>query len=251
VVPGIQVPELPAGPAALFLDFDGTLVDFAAHPAAIVPDPALTGLLLRLQEFTCGALAIISGRTLAGLDDLIAPLCLPAAGIHGAERRGTDGATERAPLAPSLLDPLREVLGPFAAAHPGVVLEDKGLALAVHCRAVPWQEPVVRSRLRTLLPLFRDRFVCIDGARVIEVRPAGYNRRRAIEAFLHEPAFRGRRPVYLGDHRTDLDGFLAVRSAGGMAIAVGSYLPAASRLPHPAAVRAWLERWVRQRRADR
>jgi trehalose 6-phosphate phosphatase len=78
---------------ALFLDFDGTLVEIVERPDAVVVDPALPGILARLRERLGGALALVSGRSVATLDGFLAPFACDAAGLHGVEYRVGGGDT--------------------------------------------------------------------------------------------------------------------------------------------------------------
>lgn len=231
---------LPGVPPAVFLDFDGTVVDFAATPDGVVVDAALRRLVKRLAAALDGALAIVSGRSIAALDRLFAPLALPAAGSHGAERRPALGAVRRVAVDPGVLEPLRAELAELVRLHPPLLLEDKGAALALHFRRAPQLGPLVRAAFRSLQPRFQPAFECIEGDAVVEIRPAGASKAHAVEAFLREAPFKGRLPVFIGDDRTDLDGFAAVRARGGMAISVGPRVSAAYHLPGPPEVRQWL-----------
>ncbi len=78
---------------ALFLDFDGTLVDIAPTPDAVKVEAGLIENLETLRRRLGGALAIVSGRPIAQIDGFLAPSLLDAAGLHGVERR-RDGDLE-------------------------------------------------------------------------------------------------------------------------------------------------------------
>lgn len=243
-----DVPLLP-GNSCLFLDFDGTLVDFAPSPAAITVPPALVPLLDALRSRIGGALALVSGRPLADLDHHLAPLRLPAAALHGTLRRDVAGQVHGNPdtgagdfLARTAS--LRERLGRWSATHRGLLLEDKGLALAVHFRAMPCAAAELlelqRELHRELAGELPDGMELLTGDLVVEVRPRGSDKGLAVAAFLAEPPFRGRFPVYLGDDLADLQGMAAVEQHGGMTIAVGQRIPARWRLPTPTDARDWL-----------
>jgi trehalose 6-phosphate phosphatase len=233
---------MPAGAWCLFLDVDGTLLDLAATPGAVVVDASLLALLDRLRRATAGALALVSGRTIVDLDRLFTPLCLPAAGIHGCERRDIHGVTRVAEVVRAQLDPLRVALAEIAERHPGLLLEDKGAALALHFLQAPQLERELRARVAMLATPLVPEFALLDGHAVIEIKPAVHTKDSAVTAFMREAPFSGRIPIFIGDDITDLGGFEAVRRAGGMAIAVGSRVQSEWWLPGPAAVRAWLER---------
>jgi trehalose 6-phosphate phosphatase len=80
---------------------------------------------------------------------------------------------------------------------------------------------------------------------MLEIKPRGFNKGSAVKAFLREPPFSGRTPVYLGDDLTDIDGFKVATEHGGVSIAVGDRVEAPYRLKDPAAVRDWLEQIAR------
>src|SRR5690606_23139896 len=130
-------PPAPADDWALFLDVDGCLLDFADRPDAVAVPHALRARLQALAARLDGALALVSGRSLATLDALFGPLDLPAAGLHGLERRTHGGrllsAPPPAPLLAKVRDHARRVAGNF----PGTVVEDKGAAIALHWRQAP------------------------------------------------------------------------------------------------------------------
>lgn len=241
-------PSLP-GPAArwaLFLDLDGTLVDIADRPDAVAIDPGLPPLLGRLARGMGGALAIVSGRRLDDIDRLLAPCRLPAAGLHGLVRRDARGRLAAAVVEPGLLEPARAALRRFAGANPGVVLEDKGLAIALHFRRAPAREPAVRAAVAAAAAALGATVRVQEGKMVLEIRAAGADKGGAVEAFMTEAPFRGRTPVYIGDDLTDEDGFAAVNRLGGRSIKVGGEASAAGwSVPSVAALRDWLEHMAR------
>jgi trehalose 6-phosphate phosphatase len=248
----IQVPDsgsLQMNSSCLFLDVDGTLVDLELHPADVQIDDELLVLLSRLQFHLDGALALISGRPISELDRLFSPLSLPSAGIHGFERRSVQGTVHRPTVAPARLDVARDRLASLAREVPGILVEDRGAALALHYRAVPEAREKAVSAVEFCVRECRAEFELLEGSCVVEMRPAGHNKATAIEAFMQEDPFSGRIPIYIGDDRTDFDGFGAVRRHGGMDIAVGELVPARWRLDTPAEVRVWLQQLAAQ--ADR
>lgn len=227
---------------ALFLDLDGTLIEFGATPAAVSVPASLHHLLPRLAAACDGALAVVSGRRLDSLDDLLAPLSLPAAGLHGLERRDASGCLHPAPAAAAAaLAPLAARLHDFVNAHPGLLLEDKGAALALHYRARPAAATVVEQLTQDVEAALPAGLVVQRGHMVVEIRAAGADKGRAIEAFMGEPPFAGRKPVFIGDDRTDEHGFEVVNARGGLSVKVGAGASRArARLADPPAVRAWL-----------
>lgn len=230
-------PHLPAD-AALFLDFDGTLVDIAETPEAIHVPPALIGLLGELHRLLGGALAVVSGRQIDSLDRFLAPLRLPAAGEHGVQRRDAEGRMQeqRALDLRGVLDIANEL----AQAHPGLLVERKHAAIALHYRLVPQLEALCRESLVQAID-GQPQFELMHGKFVFEVKPAGINKGIAIDAFLREAPFAGRVPVFAGDDTTDESGFAVVQPRGGTAIKVGSGPSLAlHRLDSPRAVFEWL-----------
>ena len=227
---------------ALFLDVDGTLLHIAETPGGVEVSDHLRAVLARLAPLYGHALALISGRAIAELDRLFAPLVLPAAGIHGLERRDAAGRIRRLGD-PHWLDELRRALRDFAAAHPGVLLEDKGRTLALHYRRAPQAESAARRIVGELTKDQQERLRVIAGKMVLEIKPRLADKGAAVEAFLAEPPFAGRHPVFVGDDVTDEDAFAAVNRVGGYSVCVGDLPSTAARyrLADVNAVVAWLE----------
>ncbi|GAA5071191.1 trehalose-phosphatase [Lysobacter panacisoli] len=237
--------HLPAPPAvtsdwALFLDVDGTLLDFADAPGDVVVQPGLVDVLAVLHGRLDGALALVSGRRLAQLDELFAPLHLPAAGLHGLERR--DDGHESLHARPVALDAVLAAARSLAAKFPGARVEDKGVALALHWRGSPAaEEPLHEFATSALIDL--PGYHLQPGNHVVELRPDGAHKGEAVLELMTHAPFHGRRPVFVGDDLTDEAAFKAVGSHGGFGILVGARQPSAARyaLHDPAAVRDWLE----------
>jgi trehalose 6-phosphate phosphatase len=205
---------------ALFLDFDGTLVEIAPAPSLVQVPAELPRLLGELADRLGGAVAVVSGRPLDELARVIDPFTGPVAGQHGLERRHCDGTVTRCPASPKLAE-ARSVLAKFAARCDGVVLEDKGVSLVLHYR----QAPAARASCRTLVQRLAlesgGAFDALDGKMVIELMPRSGGKGRAIADFLADPPFYGRLPVFIGDDITDEDGFAAVNRLGGVSVHVG------------------------------
>jgi trehalose 6-phosphate phosphatase len=226
----------------LFLDVDGTLLDLAPRPDEVVVPARVATILARLQIVLGGALCLVSGRTIRQIDALFTPLKLPCAGVHGAERRDHLGRMHYlAPHARRQLDTARMELSRFVALEAGLLLEDKRTSLAVHFRERPELAATVERRLEEALSQAGEGFRIQAGVLVREIVPAHAHKGNAVEAFLTEPAFVGRMPVFVGDDLTDLDAFATVERHGGRAIAVGMRVTATWRLPAPSAVSDWLE----------
>lgn len=234
-------PPAPDDAWAYFFDLDGTLVDLEPAPEDVRVDGDLRALLDGLHRTAGGAVALISGRSLADLDRLFAPARWPAAGQHGTERRDAAGRVTRHDLAPERLAEARERLRAAAERHPGLRLEDKGLTLALHYRGAPrlasHAHRLAAAALADLGPDFRAQ----TGKRIVELKPAGHDKGQAVLAFMREPPFAGRVSVFVGDDVTDEWGFAAVNELGGHTVKVGPGRTAARwRLRDVAAVRAWL-----------
>ena len=236
----------PGARLAFFLDIDGTLAPLAPTPQSAVLPAGTLALIGRLQARAAGALALVSGRALADIDRLFVPLVLPAAALHGLERRRADGTVAEVPVAPAGLGPVRAALAAFAATRPGVLLEDKGRSIALHYRLAPEAEPGVLALARRLAAESPESLKLIEGHKIAELLPRGTDKGRAIGAFLAEPPFRGRRPVFIGDDATDEDAFRALAQSDALTIRVTSPdapadpTAARYRLPSVAAVHDWL-----------
>ena len=247
---------LPVTGVAYFLDIDGTLVDLADTPRAVTLHPALPDLVEALYQSSGGAVALITGRSIADADRLFPRRLLPIAGQHGHERRSANGVVTRHRVSPRALDPGRLALGLMVQRHPKLLLEDKGLSLALHYRRAPHLASAAHRAMHKAQTLLGDHYSVHRGKRVVELTPAGKDKGLAIRAFMREAPFRGRPPVFIGDDVTDEHGFAMVNKLGGDSIKVGpGQTVAAWRFPSVSAVRAWLEHGTpsprRCRRADR
>jgi trehalose 6-phosphate phosphatase len=231
---------------ALFLDVDGTLLELAATPGVVRVPAELGELLARLGEQYRGALALVSGRRLLDLERLFAPRRFAAAGLHGLERRDAAGRIVSVALAGSVngLDYARRRIAAVVAREPRLTLEDKGLALALHFRAAPELAAIAENCLGELADELGPEFHVQQGKFVLELKPASASKGSAITAFMAEPPFRGRRPIFIGDDLTDEDGFAAVNALGGESIRVGppGESAARARLDGVGDVIAWLNR---------
>jgi trehalose 6-phosphate phosphatase len=226
--------------SALFLDLDGTLIDLAPTPQSVSVPAGLVSILDRLHRSLRGALAILTGRSIQDLDGLLAPLRLPAAGQHGAEIRLARNAPIETATSAAVPDTWRDRLDALAREDSRVVVEDKGLTIAVHFRAAPEREPQIRGIAAELAAL-EPRFALQNGKCVIELRPYATDKGTALRRYMALPSFAGRRPIVLGDDLTDEPAFRAARSLGGYALPIGPVPRAAGiSLSCPQIVRAWL-----------
>jgi trehalose 6-phosphate phosphatase len=226
--------------SALFLDFDGTLTDLAATPDAVVVDPGVIRVLQDLFEASAGAIAIVSGRPVAEIDYYLSPLILPVAGVHGAERRGSDGLLRRMP-APNV-DLIVAAAQRLGDQHPELLIEVKPGAVAVHYRQAPHLESACIDAMTEALSL-AEGMVLLRGKMVVEIKPHRATKGLAVRAFMESDApFKGRVPWFVGDDVTDEAAFEAVQSLRGMAIKIGSGETLAQhRMASPAELLIWLK----------
>jgi trehalose 6-phosphate phosphatase len=224
--------EASASEWALFLDFDGTLVEIADRPDAVVVPPDLRPTLRALREGLGGAMAIVTGRSIAAIDSFLESDRFDVAGLHGAEYRL---ASEMFPCRleehPELRLGIEELTRRFAS-EPGILIEDKGCSVAVHWRLAPEAEDHASQA-------------------VAEVLPSRATKGGIIGHFLTEAPYRNRRPIFMGDDLTDEQAFDAVNASGGISVRVGRGPTLADyRVDTPAAVRDLLARWARMPRID-
>src|SRR5437764_10702793 len=230
---------------AFFLDIDGTLLEIAATPKAVHTAKADCKLVAALYDKAGGALALVSGRSLAMIDELFSPLRLPAAGQHGVERRDARGRVHRPRVSSDVLGRAAQTIRSFAERHAGLVFEDKGYSMALHYRLAPHLAGAAHAVVREAARAVGEGVEVQRGKMVAELKPAGHDKGSAIEAFMREKPISVRTPVFLGDYLTDEHGFRVVERLGGHSIKVGPGASAARwRVPHPAAARAWLNEWL-------
>ena len=230
---------------SLFLDFDGTLAELAETPDGVRVDAGLPDTLSTLHRTLDGALALVSGRSIAQLDAFLAPVRLPAAGMHGLERRGENGICHPEDIFVRTLAPLRAALAMLVEDDPRLVVEDKGASLVLHYRRAPEREEECRRLVSRLLEDHPDLdgFRLVLGKRMVEAVPAGSDKGTAIREFMREAPFAGRRPVFAGDDLTDEDGFDVVAELAGLGVKVGE---GRTRAHYRAASVADLLAWLRR-----
>jgi trehalose 6-phosphate phosphatase len=230
---------------ALFLDFDGTLVDIAERPDDVIVDPDLPDVLLRLQDKLNGALAIISGRSIQFLDARFQPHLFDIGGLHGLEHRiGSDmfmcdpGSH---PLLRDMVERIRSTLGHKA----GVLIEDKGCAVAVHWRTAPQEKDLVLATVHAAVEALGSGYRVQYGKSVAEILPASAGKGKVIETFLETAPYRGRRPIFAGDDLTDENGFATINAHDGLSIRIGAgETVARERLATPSDLRHTLSSWA-------
>lgn len=242
--PARIAPPLPRANWALFLDVDGTLLDIAERPDEVAVPRTLIETLRRATDALGGAVAFVSGRTIAELDKLFHPLRLPTAGQHGAEMR-LGGTRPALRVVESPSPALRRTIAAAMASVPGLLVEDKGLTIAVHYRAQPELGDTIGAQLAKIVQDSGETADLMPGKFVWEVRPMHRDKGQAVRTFMADAPFKGRVPVFVGDDVTDADGFAMVEQLGGIALAVGDlHSPRAAAFRDAAAVRDWLRDYV-------
>ena len=238
---GAEAPVLELSGAALFLDLDGTLAPIVSRPDQVVPDTRRTSILERLRRGLDGRLAVVSGRTLADLDRILEHRVAALAGVHGLTRRTGSGELRTSSVHPGH-DQAVAALTAFAAPLHGVLVEDKGLSIALHYRQAP---EIAEAAIREAERVARLTGLTLQpGRMVMELRPPGPTKGDSVKAFMAEPPFAGARPIFLGDDFTDEDGFEAADRLGGFGVLVGPPRTTAARfrLDDVEAALVWLER---------
>ena len=210
------VPQL-----AIFTDFDGTLVEIAETPDAVEVPESLADQLQRAAQELDSAFAVLTGREIADIDRYLAPLHLPVAGAHGTQRRRADGVVETVdPAAIIGAEEIAHAVSPLVMAHPGLLMETKEGAVAVHFRQAPELETAVRIAMEEAVHSVTD-FTLVPGKLVLEARPRASSKGQALRAFMREEPFLGRTPIFIGDDTTDEDAFVAAQDLGGVGIKLG------------------------------
>jgi trehalose 6-phosphate phosphatase len=229
---------------AVFLDVDGTLLELAETPQSVCVPEGLKQLLSQLAVRLDGALALVSGRTIADLDRLFAPFYCSAVGVHGCEIREPAGCVVRPGLRPEALDEARRELRRLVTEIPQLLLEDKHWALALHYRRAPQLRMFVHAHMSKLLAAIGTGFRLQQGKEVFEICPAACSKGAAIAQLLEQSGFEGRTPVFIGDDLTDEDAFAYLNARSGLSIVVGDRAAtvARHRLRNVNAVRDWLGR---------
>lgn len=217
---------------ALYLDIDGTLLDIAPTPEAIVVPRGLADQLAALAAKLDGAVALVTGRSIARVDALFEPHRFPVAGLHGAEMRLPDGGLVEPALSYAFFA-VKEELHNRSEALRGVVFEDKGAAVALHFRLAPHHEAAVGALMQQAAATIGESWVLQDGKMVVELKPARSGKGKALERLMATAPFRGRYPIAVGDDLTDEEMFTVATAAGGAAIRIGDATA-------PTAARAWI-----------
>jgi trehalose 6-phosphate phosphatase len=235
MVPTLPSPRDVAQRGALLLDFDGTLVDLAPHPDAVLVPADLPALLGRLHERLHGALGVISGRALPVLDGFLAPLRLPAAGEHGIALRPDPLLPARRHDVPAVPASWQAVAARIVEDTPGAHVEHKPSGFVVHYRAAPHAGPLLHAQLQSLVG-GDARFMLQPAHMAFELRPRGPTKGSALCTLMEAPAFRHRVPLFIGDDATDEHAIRAAIALGGQGLRMHESFGS------PAGLRGWLGR---------
>jgi trehalose 6-phosphate phosphatase len=228
---------------ALFLDIDGTLLDLAPTPQAVVIPDDLGSILTTIEAALGGALALVTGRGLADVDRLFAQGRFIIGAQHGAELRGPVQPAPHSAAVFSVLERLRPRLEALVADRPGLLLEDKGRSVALHYRQNQSLAVELKALISRILARESDEIELLEGKCVFEIKPRAFDKGGVVRALMAMPPFKSRIPLFIGDDETDRTGMATARALGGCAIRVGDKrdLKADGHLPSPAATRAWLK----------
>jgi trehalose 6-phosphate phosphatase len=227
---------------ALLLDIDGTILDVAVTPGSVVVSDALRSSLKELHAKCGGALALVSGRLIYDIDNLFAPLRLPAIGGHGAEMRVSAEMPTHAQHADAISDALRKLVAAAVADDPRLIVEDKTTSLAVHYRLAPQMEETLKTRIAAIVSRSAvQNLEVMHGKAVIEIKSSHFSKGTAVQEMMKNPPFQGRKPIFIGDDTTDVTVFKILPALGGIGYSVEGFMPGANGIfgsPHE--VRSWL-----------
>ena len=237
--------------SALFLDIDVTMIDIAETPSEEIVPPGLPDQLAAISLRMGGALALVSGRSIRSIDELFDPYRFPAAGLHGTEiRHERNGEIDRSAVDKNALDGARRELGGLARKWPGMIVEDKGIAIAVHYRQAPEARPDVDHLVETVLTQLGQGWARQDGKMVVEIHPGASSKGTAIARLMAVAPFKGRRPIAVGDDLTDENMFEFVNMTAGRSIRVGTLAHASvarSSVDSANSIRRWISQLAQSR----
>jgi trehalose 6-phosphate phosphatase len=221
--------------AALLLDMDGTLIDLAPTPDAVVVAPGLREDLGTLRDALGGALAIVTGRPIETVDRLFGDAPGAVAGEHGGALRHAAGAPVERPDLPTPPTTWLDQAEALVRSFPGALLERKARGFALHYRGAPEAKGVFHDAL-TAMVAPSGQFQVHPAQMLWEIRPIGADKGDAVAALMRRAPFADRLPVFIGDDVTDEDGMREARKRGGAGYRVDEVFG------DPDGVRSWLRR---------
>ena len=236
----------------LFLDYDGTLAEFAPNPDIINPDKELIQLLTELMEVSIIKLAIVSGRKLDHVRSLIPLKGLWLAGTYGVEMEDPSGK-KIVHLNYENIRPELEVIKPY---WEGLIegkdeyyLEDKGWSIAIHANGSDPEEKktVLKSANKIVLS---ENLIIRKRDNFIEICPPEAEKGFAVKYIFGENDYTKSLPIFIGDEPRDEEAFEAVNSLGGFGIIVSksdTVTKAKYQLKSPIQVRNWLKEYLRSK----
>ncbi len=227
---------------AFLLDIDGTLLDLAPTPNAVVVPPGLAEVLSGLHMRTDGALALVSGRSLADIDRIFSPMLLPAVGGHGAEMRMSVDSEADAVQAPPMDKDLKKRFAAIGHLDPRIIVEDKGYSIALHYRQAPhWERAIYDAVAAIRADLPEAPIDVLPGKSVCEIKNSGISKATGVKELLKHEPFAGRRPIFVGDDITDESVFAIMPDLKGVSFSVSRHAHGVDGFfEMPADVRHWL-----------
>lgn len=210
----------------LFLDYDGTLADFAPTPEHIEPNQEIIGVLEQLMRRPCTRLTILSGRRLEHVHQLLPVSGLLLAGTYGLEYTELTGTTVRR-VEYKDIRPTLEAIKPqwqqLIEGRNGFFLEDKGWTLALHARFADDQEAeqvLTRARRLTSQVSRVSRFRILGGHKFLEIAPQRASKRDTVAYLLSRYPLNEARLLYIGDDDKDEEAFPLIHANQGLAVKV-------------------------------
>ncbi len=240
----------------LFLDYDGTLAEFAPTPDQVQPNPRIIKLITQLSLKPQIRLAIISGQRLSALQTLLPVPGIFLGGIYGIELQIPSGKVIYRVEQKGIRATLNEIKPQWLeiiSGKKGFYLEDKGLALALHARfaeEVEAEQAICAARKVVELKHPLSRLRILGGHKFLEIAPLQANKGITVSYLLKNFPWPDAKLVYIGDDDKDQEAFNVVKSLDGIAILVlnsnglSSFTNIDTVFASPQAVRSWLKTLV-------
>jgi trehalose 6-phosphate phosphatase len=240
-------------PVWFFLDYDGTLADFAPTPEIVEPDQELIHILRQLSQQPRIRLTLISGRMLDQIRVLVPLNAVYLAGTYGVEVQVPGGEVIRrvdlGAIRPVLLRVKSNWVG-LVQGLEGFFIEDKNWAVALHARFAEEKTAdrvLAQAREIARHEMQREGLQLLGGHRFLEIGPKLAHKGETVAWLLDKFPLPGALLVYLGDDDKDEQAFAVIRSGGGDCVHVGQPRGASQagyNLDSPTDVRSWLKYWA-------